>query len=97
MGKEQQSHFFVPTEGKRKSNTNDSEKVLTEDETINALRQVHKRRAERVDLKEEEEDRIVGSVIWQFYWNYFRAALPVSGIVSLAVFFAFIQGKKQMK
>ena len=68
MEKEQQSHFSVPTQGKRKINANDSEKVLTEDETINALRQVDKR-CERVDLKEAEEDRMVGSVIWQFYWN----------------------------
>ena len=92
MEKEQQSHFSILTKGKQKTNANGSEKVLSEDESINALRQVDKRR-ERLDLKEEEEDRMVGSVIWQFYWNYFRAALQVSGIVSLAAFFAFVQGK----
>ena len=48
---------------------------------------------ERVDLKDEEEDRMIGSVKWWLYWKYFRAALPKTLIASLAVFFAVVQGK----
>ena len=92
MGKEQRSHFSILTQTKQETSATGSKKVLNEDETINSLQQIDRCR-ERVDLEEEEEDRVVGSVIWQFYWNYFRAALPVGGIVSLAIFFAFVQGK----
>ena len=48
----------------------------------------------RVDLKEAEEDRMVGSVKWWLYWKYFRAALPVGLIVGLAFFFAVVQGNQ---
>ena len=92
MGKEQRSLFSILTHGKQKTSANGCEEVLGEDETINALKQVDKRHG-RVDLKEEEEEVVVGSVIWKFYWNYFRAALSVGGIVCLAVFLAFAQGK----
>ncbi|KAJ7388545.1 hypothetical protein OS493_036912 [Desmophyllum pertusum] len=48
---------------------------------------------ERIDLEEEDEDRMVGTVKWGVYWKYLRAALPVVLIVSLAVFFGMVQGK----
>ena len=49
---------------------------------------------ERVDLEDEAEDRIVGTVKWWLYWKYLGAALPTVLIVSLMVFFAIVQGKK---
>ena len=45
-----------------------------------------------VDLKEDEEDRMVGSVKWWLYWKYFRAALPIILIAALVVFFVVVQG-----
>ena len=50
----------------------------------------------RVDLKEDEEESMVGAVKWQLYWKYCRAALPVVGILCLAIFFAFVQGKEKI-
>ena len=47
----------------------------------------------RVDLKDEEEDRMVGTVKWWLYWKYFRAALPAVLITSLIVFFGIVQGE----
>ncbi|KAJ7393657.1 hypothetical protein OS493_003313 [Desmophyllum pertusum] len=44
-----------------------------------------------LDLKDEEEDRMVGTVKWVLYWKYFRAALPKFLIASLVIFFAMIQ------
>jgi len=49
---------------------------------------------DRVDLKEEAEDRMVGTVKWWLYWKYLRAALPAILIISLIVFFAIVQGKQ---
>ncbi|KAL9978590.1 hypothetical protein ACROYT_G016124 [Oculina patagonica] len=46
---------------------------------------------DRLDLKEEEEDRMIGTVKWWLYWEYFRAALPTVLIISLFVFFAIVQ------
>ncbi|KAL9978592.1 hypothetical protein ACROYT_G016126 [Oculina patagonica] len=46
---------------------------------------------DRVDLKEEEEDRMVGTVKWWLYWKYFKAALPTVLIIGLIVFFAIVQ------
>ena len=48
----------------------------------------------RVDLEDEEEDRMIGAVKWWLYWKYFRAALPTVLITSLVVFFAVAQGKQ---
>ena len=48
---------------------------------------------DRVDLKDEEEDRMVGTVKWWLYWKYFRAALPTILIISLIIFFAIVQGR----
>ena len=49
---------------------------------------------DRVDLEDEAEDRMVGTVKWWLYWKYLRAALPTLLIVSLIVFFALVQGKQ---
>ncbi|XP_078368634.1 ATP-binding cassette sub-family C member 4-like isoform X1 [Oculina patagonica] len=46
---------------------------------------------DRVDLKEEEEDRMVGTVKWWLYWKYLKAALPTVLIIGLIVFFAIVQ------
>ena len=48
---------------------------------------------DRVDLKDEEEERMVGAVKWWLYWKYFRAALPTILIISLIIFFAIVQGR----
>ena len=48
---------------------------------------------DRVDLEDEAEDRMVGTVKWWLYWKYLRAALPTFLIFSLTVFFAIVQGK----
>ena len=47
---------------------------------------------ERVDLNDEEEDRVVGSVKWWRYWRYFRAALPVERLLGLFFFLVIAQG-----
>ena len=51
---------------------------------------------DRVDLKDEEEDRMFGTVKWSLYWRYFRAALPTILIIGLIVFFAVVQGRKSL-
>ena len=48
---------------------------------------------DRVDLKDEEEDRMVGTVNCWLYWKYFRATLPTILIISLIIFFAIVQGR----
>lgn len=59
-------------------------------ESMNSARE-HR---DRVDLKDEKEDRMVGTVKWWLYWKYFRAALPTFFIISLIIFFAFVQGRR---
>ena len=54
---------------------------------------VAEKQIERLDLKEEKEDRIVGTVEWWRYWKYFRAALPVALMFGLFAFFVIVQGK----
>lgn len=49
---------------------------------------------DRVDLEDEAEDRMVGTVKWWLYWKYLRAALPTVLIISLIVFFGIVQGKQ---
>ena len=58
-------------------------------ESLNSSRKHH----DRVDLKHEEEDRVVGTVKWWLYWKYLRAALPTIVIISLIIFFVIVQGK----
>ena len=47
----------------------------------------------RIDLEEEDEDRMVGTVKWWVYWKYLRAALPTGSIATLAAFFVVVQCK----
>ncbi|KAJ7392177.1 hypothetical protein OS493_013549 [Desmophyllum pertusum] len=68
----------------------DAAKVYS-DETFNLATAVQNDR-ERVDLEDEEEDRMVGTVKFWSYWKYFRAALPTFLTASLAIFFAIVQG-----
>lgn len=49
---------------------------------------------ERVDLTDDAEDRMIGSVKLLLYWRYFRAALSTIMIASLAVLLAFVPGKQ---
>ena len=44
------------------------------------------------DLEEDLEDRMVGSVTWRLYWNYFRAGLPAALVITLFLFCLFLQG-----
>ena len=48
---------------------------------------------ERVDLTDDAEDRMIGSVKWLLYWKYFRTVLPTIMIASLSVFLTFVLGK----
>ena len=48
---------------------------------------------ERVDLTDDAEDRMIGSVKWLLYWKYFRTVLPTITIASLSVFLTFVLGK----
>ena len=91
MGKARRRNVSYLSQGKQETNTNDVVTVLDADETIKTVNAVENHR-ERVDLKEEEEDRMIGNVKWWLYWKYFRAALPSGLIVSLAVFFVVVQG-----
>ena len=73
--------------------TNDeSFSVINEDtlKSTSSAREHH----DRVDLEDEAEDRMVGTVKWWLYWKYLRAALPTILIISLMVFFAIVQGKQ---
>ena len=94
-----QGVFSLLPEAKRDSNgANDEGQEIATGEYFNSETVKSKSTAEtdhdRLDLKEEEEDRMVGTVKWRLYWKYFRAALPTVSIISLFVFFAIIQGRK---
>ena len=80
MEKERQRHSSILSQGKQGTCINDMVTALSEEDTVTTVDPVDKPR-ERVDLKEEEEDRMVGTVKWRLYWTYFRAALPVVLIV----------------
>ena len=47
------------------------------------------------DLEEEDEDRMVGSLGWRLYWNYFRAGVPAPLLLCLLVLVILVQGKKK--
>ena len=82
---------FMVSQGKQEEGENSTITGLGEDKRVRKASSVDEFQ-ERVDLAEQEEDRMVGTVKWQLYWKYFRAALPVTLIVALAVFFAIVQG-----
>ena len=72
------------------------------DTYLNEIEKIHRKSASeaeknrgRVDLRDEEEDRLAGSVKWWLYWKYFRAALSVGLIVSLVFLFAIVQGNQR--
>ena len=73
-------------------NNDESFSIFSEDtlKSMNSAREHYG----RVDLKDEAEDRMVGTVKCWLYWKYLRAALPAVLIVSLMVFFAIVQGKQ---
>ena len=73
-------------------NNNGTSSVFIED-TLNSMSPAREHH-DRVDLVDEAEDRMVGTVKWWLYWQYLRAALPTVLIVSLTVFFAIVQGKQ---
>lgn len=50
-------------------------------------------RNEAIDLKENDEERKVGSVTWSLYWQYFRSAYPVIRLLCLFLLVLLAQGK----
>ncbi|KAJ7322782.1 hypothetical protein OS493_032967 [Desmophyllum pertusum] len=46
-----------------------------------------------LDLKEDEESKMAGTVSWRLYWDYFKEGLPVPLIILLAVVLILAQGK----
>ena len=91
MEKERMRNFSIVSQRSQETDIDDHANVVGEDEAVKSVNIVHKR-GERVDLKEEEEDRMVGTVKWQLYWKYFRASLSTRLIFSLACFFVVVQG-----
>ena len=91
MEKETMGNFSIVSQRSQETDIDDHGNVVGEDEAVKSVNIVHKL-GERVDLKEEEEDRMVGTVKWRLYWKYFRASLSTGLIFSLACFFAFAQG-----
>ena len=91
MDKDRQGNFTYLTQERLDTDVRDTMKVPPGYETVRAVTAIDKRE-ERVDLKEEDEDRMVGTVKALVYWKYFRAALPAVLIVSLAAFFVVVQG-----
>ncbi len=45
-----------------------------------------------LDLKEEEESKMAGTVTWRLYWEYFKEGLPTPLILLLAVLLIMAQG-----
>ena len=91
MDNDRQGNFPYLTQERLDTDLSDTMKVPPGYETVRAVTAIDKRE-ERVDLKEEDEDRMVGTVKALVYWKYFRAALPAVLIVSLAAFFVVVQG-----
>lgn len=91
MDNDRQGNFPYLTQERLDTDVRDTMKVPPGYETVRAVTAIDKRE-ERVDLKEEDEDRMVGTVKALVYWKYFRAALPAVLIVSLAAFFVVVQG-----
>ena len=91
MENERMRKFSIFPQGEQETKIDDDANVFDEDEAVKSVNIVHKL-GERVDLKEEEEDRMVGTVKWRFYWKYFRASISTRLIFSLACFFVVVQG-----
>ena len=45
------------------------------------------------DLEEEHEERLVGSVTWRLYWQYFRSAFPAVLLFCLFSLVLLVQGR----
>ena len=82
-------NFSIVSQRSQENDIDDHGNVLGE--AVKSVNIVHKL-GKRVDLKEEEEDRMVGTVKWRLYWKYFRASLSTGLIFSLACFFVVVQG-----
>ena len=91
MDNDRQGNFPYLTQERLDTDVRDTMKVPPGYETVRVVTAIDKRE-ERVDLKEEDEDRMVGTVKALVYWKYFRAALPAVLIISLAAFFVVVQG-----
>ncbi len=46
-----------------------------------------------LDLKEEQESKVAGTVTWRLYWDYFKEGLSVPFIILLAIMSTMAQGK----
>ena len=82
-------NFSIVSQRSQENDIDDHGNVFGE--AVKSVNIVHKL-GKRVDLKEEEEDRMVGTVKWRLYWKYFRASLSTGLIFSLACFFVVVQG-----
>ncbi|XP_020606653.1 multidrug resistance-associated protein 4-like, partial [Orbicella faveolata] len=69
---------------------NDERFSVFSEDTLKSMRSTREHH-DRVDLEDEAEDRMVGTVKWWLYWKYLRAALPTILIIRLMVFFAIVQ------
>ena len=87
--------YFVSQEKKyfNGQQTNDERFSVFSEDTLKSMNSAIKHH-DRVDLEDEAEDRMVGTVKWWLYWKYLRAAIPTILIISLIVFFAIVQGKQ---
>ena len=93
---ERRRRFSIVPQGVKQAPQGETHNDLitaSSEQNYNSMQNGAKGAHERVDLKDEEEERKSGSVKWWLYWKYFRAALPVILIISLGVFFLVVQGK----
>ena len=44
---------------------------------------------------ESDEDRLIGTVSWKYYWRYLRAGLHLKSLVALSLFCVVAQGRSQ--
>ena len=91
MDQKKLGNDFIVPQGKQEEGKNSTITGLGKDKRARKASSVDEYQ-ERLDLAEGKEDRMVGTVKWQLYWKYFRAALPVTFIVALVLFFAIVQG-----
>ena len=89
----QAASCFLPQQKQDFDGVDNNKEVFSEEtsESMNSAIVIEHR--DRVDLKDEKEDRMVGTVKWWVYWKYFRATLPTILIISLIIFFAIVQGR----
>lgn len=66
-------------------------------EGVNSDNSLHKevvgyKEEDSKDMREEDEDRAIGTVSWRLYWRFFRAGTPPLIIVGLGIFYLIGQG-----